>query len=257
VHTVRRGSGAPLVLVHGLGGSLRSWDLVVAGLAAEREVIAVDLPGFGASPPLPETTFGALTDAVAAFLGEHGLERAGLVGSSLGGRIVLELVRRGFGGDVVALDPGGFWNGQERAYVSASLRASRAAARRLLPAIPALTANPVSRSLLLAQFSARPWAVPGDAVRRELEGLATAPGTQPALDSLMAAPPQEGAPAGTAKGRLVIGWGRRDRLTLPTQAHRALAVFEDAVAHWFEGCGHFPQYDAPAETVRTILAATS
>ena len=44
---VRRGSGAPLVLVHGLGGSLRSWDLVLDGLAAHREVVALDLPGFG------------------------------------------------------------------------------------------------------------------------------------------------------------------------------------------------------------------
>jgi pimeloyl-ACP methyl ester carboxylesterase len=82
---VRRGDGAPLVLVHGLGGSLRSWDLVVDGLAAHREVVALDLPGFGASPPLPETTMTSLADAVALFLSAQGLQRADLVGTSLGG----------------------------------------------------------------------------------------------------------------------------------------------------------------------------
>ena len=49
----RAGSGEPLVLIHGLGGSRRIWEPVIDRLAAERDVIAVDLPGFGASPVLP------------------------------------------------------------------------------------------------------------------------------------------------------------------------------------------------------------
>ena len=47
-----RGTGEPLLLVHGTGGSVRVWDPVVERLAARRTVIAVDLPGFGTSPPL-------------------------------------------------------------------------------------------------------------------------------------------------------------------------------------------------------------
>ena len=95
------------MLVHGLGGSLRSWDLVVDGLAAHREVVALDLPGFGASAPLADTTVDTLTNAVEYFLAGQGLRHADLVGSSLGGRLVLELVRRGVGRHTVALDPGG------------------------------------------------------------------------------------------------------------------------------------------------------
>jgi len=52
MHHVRRGAGKPLLLVHGLGGSGQSWETILDGLAAEREVIAVDLPGFGRTPPL-------------------------------------------------------------------------------------------------------------------------------------------------------------------------------------------------------------
>ena len=54
LHHVRLGDGPTLVLVHGLGGSLVNWEPVLELVAEERDVIAVDMPGFGASPPLPE-----------------------------------------------------------------------------------------------------------------------------------------------------------------------------------------------------------
>jgi pimeloyl-ACP methyl ester carboxylesterase len=50
---VRRGRGDPLILLHSLGGSLIQWSPVMDRLAAEHEVIAVDMPGFGESPALP------------------------------------------------------------------------------------------------------------------------------------------------------------------------------------------------------------
>ena len=169
-----------------------------------------------------------LADALALFLTAQGLDRADLVGTSLGGRLVLEMARRGVGRRVVALDPGGYWNRPERAFLVASLRASIAAARRLRPVLPLLAGNPVTRTLLLAQFSARPWAVPGDVVLRELRGLADAAGVDPALASLAAELPHPVVPAGAAPGRVVVGWGRWDRLTLPVQARRVLASFPGA-----------------------------
>jgi pimeloyl-ACP methyl ester carboxylesterase len=70
LHHEVRGTGEPLLLVHGTGSSLHVWDPVVERLAARRTVIAVDLPGFGASPPLtsagpppaPAGFAGVLTD---------------------------------------------------------------------------------------------------------------------------------------------------------------------------------------------------
>ncbi|MBW0009977.1 MAG: alpha/beta fold hydrolase, partial [Pseudonocardiales bacterium] len=110
LHHVRRGSGKPLLLVPGLGGTWQSWDLILDALAREREVIAVDLPGFGATPPLTgEVSIATLTDAVEAFIDEQGLAGIDTVGSSMGGQMVLELARRGVGGTIVALAPGGFW----------------------------------------------------------------------------------------------------------------------------------------------------
>ena len=255
----RTGCGPPLVLVHGLGGSWRSWQPVLPALAAGREVVAVDLPGFaGDTPPLPgPATFAALTDALQEWLAAQGLGGAPLVGSSMGARMVLELARRGIGGDVVALDPGGFWTSGEAAVFRASIAASLGLLRRIHPLLPALLSSPVGRTALLAQFSARPWALDGEVVRTELEGYLASPSFGSVLADLARGPRQRGAPAGSLPGRLTIGWGRRDRVTLARQAARAADAFPDAQLHWFRGSGHFPMWDAPEETVRLVLDRTS
>jgi pimeloyl-ACP methyl ester carboxylesterase len=67
---------------------------------------------------------------------------------------------------------------------------------------------------------------------------------------------QQGAPQKSVKHPLVIGWGRKDRVTFPSQARRALELFPDARLHWFDDSGHFPQWDAPRETTSAILAST-
>lgn len=254
---VRRGSGTPLLLVHGLGAGWRSWLPIMEALAERREVIAVDLPGFGETPPLSgEVSIATLTDAVADFIREQGLDGVATAGQSMGGRMVLELARRGLGGDTVALDPGGFWSDRERQVFSATLRPSIALVRAMRATLPTLLDTRAGRTVLLAQLSARPWALSRDTVLADVRGLADAPSTGAAMDALTKGPKQQGAPAGTVPGRVTIGWGRRDLVTVPRQAARATELFPDAVLHWFERCGHFPQWDAPDEAARLILDGT-
>jgi pimeloyl-ACP methyl ester carboxylesterase len=255
---VRRGSGSPLLLVHGLGAGWRSWAPVIDDLAERREVIAVDLPGFGETPSLTgEVSIASLTDSVADFIREHGLDGVSTVGQSMGGRMVLELARRGVGGDTVALDPGGFWSDRELVAFGATLRPSIALVRALRGVLPSLLGSSVARTVLLAQLSARPWALSRDTVLPDVRGLADSPATAAAMDALTKGPKQRGAPAGTVPGRVTIGWGRRDLVTVPRQAARATELFPDAVLHWFAQCGHFPQWDAPDEAVQLILDSTS
>ncbi|HEV2821421.1 MAG TPA: alpha/beta fold hydrolase [Solirubrobacteraceae bacterium] len=255
---VRRGSGKPLLLVHGLGGSRRSWDTIIDALAAQRHVIAVDLPGFGDTPPLAsEVTVATLADALVDFLHEHELTGVDVVGSSMGARLVLELARRGEVGATVALDPGGFWSDGERRVFGASIAASIRLVRLLQPLMPALTRSAAGRTVLLAQFSARPWRLPAQAVLTEMRSYAAAPSFDPALRALVHGPLQEGMPAGCARGPIVVGWGKRDLVTLPRQAGRARERFPDARVVWFEGSGHFPQWDVPEATTRLILDTTA
>jgi pimeloyl-ACP methyl ester carboxylesterase len=254
---VRRGTGKPLLLLHGLGSSLKSWDLIVDELATQRDVIAVDLPGFGQSPALPgEVSIPTLADAVTDFLTQHQLLGIDAVGNSMGARLVLELARRGnVVGAVVSLDPGGFWQGWQVAYFYHSVRLSAQLSSLIQPILPPLVSNPVSRTVLFAQFSAHPWTIPAGVALNEFRAFLPTPSFTKLLDSLAHGPPQEGAPAGSIPN-LVIGWGRQDRICPPSQSKLALERFPDAQLHWFSNCGHVPQLDVPAETVALILAVT-
>lgn len=77
----------PAILLHGLLGSRRAWEPQLAGLSAERTVLAWDAPGFGRSATLGAPSFEALGDAVARCADEAGFDRFHLVGLSFGGMI--------------------------------------------------------------------------------------------------------------------------------------------------------------------------
>ena len=255
INVVRQGKGRPLLLVHGLGGSWRSWSPILAALAEHREVIAIDLPGHGASPAEADSgTFEGLASSLERFIQAEEMENVAVVGSSMGARLVLEMARRGRVGAVVALDPGGFWRGWERPFFGATIGVSVKLVRALAPALRAICRTAAGRTALLAQLSAKPWALSPELVANELKSFATTPTFDALVHDLSNGPEQTG-PAAPASGPITIGWGRQDRLCLPGQADRALAAFPDAVMHWFEHSGHFPLWDQPAETVRLILEA--
>ena len=254
---IERGSGPQLLLIHGLGGSWQSWATILPQLAAHRTVIAIDLPGHGASPAAPDSgTFAGLVGSVERFIADNRLAGIDVVGSSMGARIALELARRGGVGNVVALDPGGFWRGWERTFFKTTIGLSGKLLRAFRPGLPALSRNAATRTALLAQLSARPWALDPSVVATELIGLSETRTFDALVEDLADGPEQQG-PAAASTGRVVIGWGKVDRLCLPRQAARAMAAFPSAKLHWFDSSGHFPAWDQPEETIATILAATA
>ena len=255
MHHVQRGVGPKLLLVHGLGGSWQSWATILDGLSAHRTVVAIDLPGHGDTPVEHDSgTFNGLVGSVERFIADNGLLGIDIVGSSMGARIVLELARRGSVGNVVALDPGGFWRGWERTFFKTTIGLSGRLLRAIRPSLPTLSGNPVSRTALLAQLSVRPWALAPKVVATELVGLSTTT-TFDALVKDLASSLEQTGPAAKSTGRIVIGWGRHDRLCLPRQAARAKAAFPSAHLHWFESSGHFPAWDMPEETIAVIQHA--
>lgn len=83
------------VLTHGLGGRWQHWTENILGLAEHGRVIAVDLPGFGRSGPLPGGySIDAFADAIAELIRELGLPPVVLVGHSLGGPVSVRLASR-------------------------------------------------------------------------------------------------------------------------------------------------------------------
>ena len=239
INVVREGRGPPLLLVHGLGGSWRSWTPILAALARDREVVAIDLPGHGGSPAQADSgTFAGLAASLERFILAEGMENVPAVGSSMGARLVLEMARRGRVGAAVALDPGGFWRGWERPFFGATIGASIKLVRALAPVLPVICGTAFGRTALLAQLSARPWALSSDLVAGELASFAATKTFDALIHDLSTGPEQKG-PAAPSSGPVTIGWGRQDRLCLPSQAKRARAAFPGAAMHWFDHSGHF------------------
>lgn len=252
MHFSTHGHGKPLLLVHGIGSSSRVWRPMLQALASDRTVIAVDLPGHGQSPAQRgDATFAGLVTSLEAFLAAEGLEGVDMVGFSLGGRLVLELARRGRAGSVVALSPGGFWTGWERTFLQWTLVSSVSALQLVKGILPGLAHNVISRSAVLAQLSARPWSLGGDDVEAELLSFVSTSRFTALARDLAAAPMQEG-PAAPATPRVTIGWGRHDRLCFPVQAHRAKAAFPGAHLEWFDHSGHYVIWDEPEHALATI-----
>jgi pimeloyl-ACP methyl ester carboxylesterase len=84
------GSGSPLFLVHGLGGTIENWQALAAPLAARHRVLVPDLPGHGSSAPLPEARDAdALAEAVLAIADAEAAGDAVWIGHSLGGVVAL------------------------------------------------------------------------------------------------------------------------------------------------------------------------
>lgn len=93
IHFVREGAGPPVVLVHGFGGWVADWRYLIPALAAEHEVFALDLPGWGLSDKPADFDYSLASQArfVLAFLDRFGLEQVDLVGHSMGGGIAIQL----------------------------------------------------------------------------------------------------------------------------------------------------------------------
>lgn len=217
VDYTRVGSGEPLLLLHGIGHHRQVWEPVVDILATERDVISVDLPGFGTSPGLPSTLsydLATTTAVFGAFCEAMELDRPHVVGNSLGGLIALELGREKLVRSVTALSPAGFWSEAERRYAFGVLLAMRHISRRLpLPLVEQLSRSAAGRTVLTSTIYARPGRRSPDAVVAETLALAGATGFDQTLDAgrtVRFADDIPGIP-------VTVAWGTRDRLLVRRQ----------------------------------------
>jgi pimeloyl-ACP methyl ester carboxylesterase len=87
IHYVEEGSGSPVLLVHGVGANLRSWDEIAPVLARRHRVLRLDLRGHGQSGRIVQCTLDDFVADVVAVLDAAGIPRVHLVGFSLGGMI--------------------------------------------------------------------------------------------------------------------------------------------------------------------------
>jgi pimeloyl-ACP methyl ester carboxylesterase len=251
------GSGPPLVLIHGLASSRRCWDLVLDDLAADFTVFAIDLPGHGDSAPIPGQAVTPATElarAVGSFLDERDIDRAHLVGNSLGGWTALEAAADGRAASVTALCPAGLWEPLRKPM--AAIQFNRRAALRLRPAVPTLMRLSPLRRVLMRTGAERTATVPYAVAVEAAYAQADARGFTQAHDGALHRR-FERAAAIPADVPVTIAFGDNDRLLpAPRFQQRTLAP---AHARWdvLWNCGHAPMWDVPTLTSHLIRESAS
>ena len=255
----RGGTGTPLLLLHGVGGTWRVWLPVLSELERAHEVFVPTLPGHCGAEPLAEgavPTIAALTDAVVDYLDRAGLDRVHVAGNSLGGWIALELARRGRARSVVVFGPAGAWRSELRLKALATrLRLSFALLGRLSSRAETLAARSLARKAVLGTQVAYPDRVDRVELAAAIRAVRHSPVVSPLLRTLADSPfeplPDPGCP-------IRVVWAERDRV-IPFQ-HYGWPLLErvpSAELVRLGGIGHVPMSDAPADVARLVLEVTS
>lgn len=253
----RHGSGEPLVLVHGLTHRRQAWYPVLDELAEQREVILVDLPGHGQSPPLEPAgrpVADVLREQFKQFLADQHLDRPHVAGNSLGGLIALHAGAEGDARSVTALSPAGFWRSQAQfAYTRQLFVRACALAGRLGPRGEALARSRAGRQLMYGVLCAHPARVPVDQALGDFRAFLTA---RPALRLLLAAAEPFDRPI-PREIPVTIAWAARDLVLPPWQAEIARQEYPNAAHILMRGVGHVPMTDNPRFVAKVLLRGSA
>ncbi len=240
----------PLLLLHGLGGSKEIWSPVIRLLEAERTPVAIDLPGFGATPPLGaqvEPSAANLAAAVHEHCLELGLERPHVAGNSLGGWVALEMGRAGWAASVTAISPAGLW----RAPIGERPVHTRVWARRLRPLASVALRNRRLRERALATFAAHPDRIPAKEGRKLVLGWIDANGYDGANRAMRT---HVFDPTDYPEIPVTLAWGELDRLVGPPRPERRPAGSRFVT---LPAVGHTPTWDDPELVATTLLQGSA
>jgi pimeloyl-ACP methyl ester carboxylesterase len=252
---IEAGAGPPVLMLHGLGGTKASFLPSIAALAPSHRTIAVDLLGFGDSDKPLGASYGPQFQAraVEQLLDELALERAHVVGHSMGGRVALEL---GFGhadriGGLVLMTPAMAWLRERR--WAPYLRWIRPELG-LIQLAPRAAVEPFMRWLIPGADTSWGRSAIDEFVRTYTTARGRAAFYAAARNIYLDEPHgEEGfwSRLRTLAPESLFIWGRQDRLVplaFVNHVERALPEAE----HVELDCGHLPQIERPRETHAAI-----
>jgi pimeloyl-ACP methyl ester carboxylesterase len=247
------GDGPVVVLVHGMAGSGATWDLVLPTLSERFSVLALDLPGHGASakPADGDYSLGSFASVVRDLMMTLGLERGTIVGQSLGGGVAMQFAYQ-FPSRcerLVLVGSGGL--GRE---VSPVLRAlALPGVEFLYPVIFASALRDAGRGVLgaLRRIGLRPSAYV-DQIWQSYESL-TEPQTRAAFGKTLRSVVDATGQRVSAHDRVALAqnvptlvvWGADDAIIPSTHAADAAATLPNSRVEIFEHVGHFPHCEDP------------
>ena len=253
----RSGSGSPLLLLHGLGSSRAAWEPIVPALAEHADVLAVDLPGFGDSPPLPdgvEPSPKALAAAVAAFLDGQGIAVPHVVGNSLGGWVALELAAIRPLASVTLLSPAGMWPGGTPSYCRVSLGATHWLSVHAGRLLSGAVETRLGRIAVLGQTHGRPTRTTPAQARTAIRAMADGPGFDATFAATLHRHYQAGEPFAAP---VTVAFGSADRLLLRRRYRGVGQLPPDRRVASLPGCGHVPMADDPSAVAALVLSSVT
>jgi pimeloyl-ACP methyl ester carboxylesterase len=253
----RCGAGPPLVLLHGAGHRRQAWLPVQERLAKHRDVISLDLPGFGESPPLPEHLRYELDTAVIVlkeFFTNLGLHRPHVAGNSMGGLISLVLAQHGMVSSATALSPAGLWSPMGRRVSLGLVRQVQRTARYMPPTLAArLSRTAAGRTLMCGVLFGRPDLLEPQVLLADMQAMINAVGFRPTLaagDKIVFSGQVPDVP-------VTIAWGSRDLLMRRPRAASVIQLIPHARLLRLPGCGHVPMNDNPELVAHVLLTGSN
>ena len=250
------GSGAPLLLLHGLGGTWQYWGRSMELLAGRARCVALDLPGFGKSDATPDGfELDSAADRLAEAVRALGAVPAAVCGHSLGGPLAVRLARRhpDAVSRVILVGPSGLgpapaWQRRALRIVPASYSLLRRAPFRWDHWVA--SATPLRRAGL-ALLVDNTTAVDPGLVRRLVDGARDARELRSAFAASLEAGLAEEAALVSAP--IAAIWGARDRMVPPSDAEILRRAVPSAAIEFLPGCGHLPMVERP-EAFAALLA---
>lgn len=244
-----------MILLHGIGMSHAAWNAVMPYLCATRRIIAFDVAGFGATPPLSRgtpPTIANLVEGLRQSIREMGISSpVDIGGNSLGGCMALEAARVGLARSAVAISPCGLWEKGPPTHVKHLFRSLRFTTRTFPNLLKAAVRRPLLRELALAlpisagsrQMSA------SDAVRC-VDDMARSTAFEETFESTRS--PFSGSDIAVP---VTVAFGDRDWI-LPKGSRCRTRL--PAHIRWIEKprWGHVPMWVDPAGVAELILEAT-
>src|SRR3954452_5442512 len=190
----------PLVLIHGFSGAAGIWEPLLPALREHHASPAVPLRGHLGGEPFPDgvaPSFDALADGVERDMDAAGIEKAHLVGNSLGGWLALELAHRGRALSVVALSPAGGWDpgSKQERRLKPYFKFLHGALKVIGPRADAFSKRPGLRKIALRDVAAFPERIPPRAAAAMIRSSYECPAYLELLESL-----SDGGPATDLSG---------------------------------------------------------
>jgi len=239
IHYLEGGSGPVVILLHGLGGSVSNWAPTIAPLAQKYRVIAPDQIGFGKSDkPMLNYRVGTLVDFLDGFYKQLGIQKASLVGNSLGGftAAAFALAHPDKVDKLVLVDAAGFTvTGDIDPRVLNGLNPSTRQQVKDLIGLIFYNKEPFSSDAAVDGFLAsRVMAGDGYTIQRFIDSIGH---NEDMLDGKL----------GAIKQPTLIIWGREDGLTQLAMGQRFNKEIAGSQILIIEKCGHVPQLEKAAE----------